>query len=155
MKSKFIYKDIFSVLFKMAGVFGLIVFILILLFVSIMIFKGEKSSTKVLMNAKYNEKIELIAISKGFLRTSRIFKIIIYDKHNIVIKKVIISCPGMVINLPYKFENDSLFILVNSHMNYEVESNSDAMTTLFMNNLNLLPVTENEYIENNNYLIFP
>lgn len=155
MKSKFIYKDIFSVLFKMAGIFGLILFILILMFVTIIIFKGQKSSTKVLMNAKYNEKIELIANTKGFLSTSRNFKIFIYDKHNVIIKKVLISCPGMVINLPYKFENDSLFILVNSHMNYEVESNSDTRTTLFMNNLNLPSVTENEYIENNNYLIFP
>jgi hypothetical protein len=155
MNSKFIFKDIFSALFKMAGVFGVIVFILIILFVSIMIFKGQKSSTKVIMNAKYNEKIELIANTKGFLRSSRNFKIIIYDKHNIVSKKVIISCPGMVISLPYKLENDSLFILVNSHMNYEVESNSDSRTTLFMNNLNLLPVTENEYVEKNNYLIFP
>ena len=62
----------------------------------------------------------------------------------------------MVTNLPYKFENDSLFVLVNSHMNYEyVKSNPNIKTILFMNDLNLLPVTENEYIEKNNYLIFP
>ncbi|PKL84501.1 MAG: hypothetical protein CVV22_12605 [Ignavibacteriae bacterium HGW-Ignavibacteriae-1] len=62
MKSTFIYKDIFSALFKMAGVFGLIVFILIILFVSLLIFKDQKSSTKVIINEKYNEITDFIPV---------------------------------------------------------------------------------------------
>lgn len=156
MNNNFKYKDIFTALFKMTGVFVLILSFLITLFLSILIYKSQKSTTKLILNDKYNEKIELIAKTRGFLNTKRNFVIIIYNKHNVVSKKVIISSPGMVTNLPYKFENDSLFVLVNSHMNYEyVKSNPNIKTILFMNDLNLLPVTENEYIEKNNYLIFP
>lgn len=156
MNNNFKYKDIFTALFKMTGVFVLILSFLITLFLSILIYKSQKSTTKLILNDKYNEKIELIAKTRGFLNTKRNFVIIIYNKHNVVRKKVIISSPGMVTNLPYKFENDSLFVLVNSHMNYEyVKSNHDINTILFMNDLKLLPVTEIEYIKKNNYLIFP